>query len=72
MHQLAGIISQLEENGNVDAVLTSLFVWVTVGGVLSANAEISDDVTRCIGAASAAFGRLESFVMARYSFKRKR
>ena len=41
-------------------VLNAVDKFCYLGGVLSANTEISDDVTRRIGAASAAFGRLES------------
>ena len=41
-------------------MLNAVDKFCYLGGVLSANAEISDDVTRRIGAAGAAFGRLES------------
>ena len=41
-------------------MLNTVDKFLYLGGVLSANAEISDDVTRRIGAASTASGRLES------------
>ena len=43
-----------------DAALNVVDKFCYLGRVLSQNAEINDDITRRIGAASAAFGRLET------------
>ena len=55
------VMLQLQPEVSVEStVLNAVDKFCYLGGVLSANAEISDNVTCRTAAASAAFGRLES------------